>query len=265
MSLNPLSVDLKAPGVQPNTEDFPLAWIRRYGDGRVFYSALGHFDETWRDRRFQQMLEGALLWMTKIVDAPAEPRPTGPPLIAAAGNAATGKPERTVSPGALISIFGRQLTPGGSIAGPYLNRLAGTTVHLNGVPLTLLYSGPGQINAQVPRDLAADTGQVVVSTPSGRSNTFPVTVAPATPGVFAATTTSQAVTLWATGLGASPVLTATIAGQPARILFAGPSPEFPGLDQINLEIPAGTPRGARQVEVSLASAPPFYAAQVQLP
>ena len=45
--------------------DYPLAWTSRYGDGRVFYTALGHFEETWTDTRFQKMLLESLLWITK--------------------------------------------------------------------------------------------------------------------------------------------------------------------------------------------------------
>jgi type 1 glutamine amidotransferase len=36
MTLDSHSVDLGAPGVNPATEDFPLAWTRTYGAGRVF-------------------------------------------------------------------------------------------------------------------------------------------------------------------------------------------------------------------------------------
>jgi type 1 glutamine amidotransferase len=42
--------------------DFPLAWHRAYGSGRVFYTALGHRDEVWNDARFQQHLLGAIRW-----------------------------------------------------------------------------------------------------------------------------------------------------------------------------------------------------------
>jgi uncharacterized protein len=42
--------------------DFPLAWSHTYGAGRVFYTALGHRDEVWNDRRFQQHLLGAISW-----------------------------------------------------------------------------------------------------------------------------------------------------------------------------------------------------------
>ena len=42
--------------------DFPLAWAQAFGAGRTYYNALGHFDATWRDARFQRQLAGALRW-----------------------------------------------------------------------------------------------------------------------------------------------------------------------------------------------------------
>jgi type 1 glutamine amidotransferase len=42
--------------------DFPLAWAHSYGQGRVYYNALGHFAETWRDARFQQQIAAAIRW-----------------------------------------------------------------------------------------------------------------------------------------------------------------------------------------------------------
>ena len=42
--------------------DYPLAWTQPYGAGRVYYNALGHFADTWRDTRFQRQLAGALRW-----------------------------------------------------------------------------------------------------------------------------------------------------------------------------------------------------------
>jgi type 1 glutamine amidotransferase len=63
MSLDTTSVDLNAPEVARDDGDFPLAWRRNYGQGRVFYTALGHFSETWLDERFQTMLLNALVWL----------------------------------------------------------------------------------------------------------------------------------------------------------------------------------------------------------
>jgi len=63
MSLDTTSVDLTAPEVAREDGDFPLAWRSNYGQGRVFYTALGHFSETWLDERFQTMLLNALVWL----------------------------------------------------------------------------------------------------------------------------------------------------------------------------------------------------------
>jgi type 1 glutamine amidotransferase len=42
--------------------DYPLAWCRQQGSGRVYYNALGHFSETWADARFQRQVLGAIRW-----------------------------------------------------------------------------------------------------------------------------------------------------------------------------------------------------------
>ena len=42
--------------------DYPLAWAHAHGTGRVYYNALGHFGETWRDARFQQQMLAAIRW-----------------------------------------------------------------------------------------------------------------------------------------------------------------------------------------------------------
>lgn len=45
--------------------DYPLVWWKEYGAGRVYYTALGHFEATWEDPRFQVQLLGALRWVTE--------------------------------------------------------------------------------------------------------------------------------------------------------------------------------------------------------
>ena len=44
------------------TGDYPLAWSQSFGSGHAYYNALGHFQETWRDVRFQRQLIGAIQW-----------------------------------------------------------------------------------------------------------------------------------------------------------------------------------------------------------
>src|SRR5262245_26063165 len=46
-SLDPKSVDLANPRVHRSDADFPVAWVRSHGKGRVFYSSLGHAAESW--------------------------------------------------------------------------------------------------------------------------------------------------------------------------------------------------------------------------
>ena len=62
LRLDPASVDLTRPDVHKHPYGWPLAWTRSYGNGRVFYTALGHEEGVWRDPRFQQMLRNAALW-----------------------------------------------------------------------------------------------------------------------------------------------------------------------------------------------------------
>src|SRR5262252_3673036 len=42
LTLDTRSVNMTADGVHRTDGDFALVWIRKYGDGRVFYSAFGH-------------------------------------------------------------------------------------------------------------------------------------------------------------------------------------------------------------------------------
>jgi uncharacterized protein len=62
LRLDPASVDLTKQGVHRRFYGWPLAWTRRYGQGRVFYTALGHEDAVWHDPRYQQMLLKAIQW-----------------------------------------------------------------------------------------------------------------------------------------------------------------------------------------------------------
>jgi type 1 glutamine amidotransferase len=62
LSLDPASVDLTLPRVKRTDRDFALAWTKTIGKGRMFYTALGHEPDVWRDERFQQHLIGGIRW-----------------------------------------------------------------------------------------------------------------------------------------------------------------------------------------------------------
>ncbi len=51
--------------------DYALAWTRDWGEGRVFYSALGHREEVWDDERFQRFLLAGIEWVIRGPDLPA--------------------------------------------------------------------------------------------------------------------------------------------------------------------------------------------------
>jgi type 1 glutamine amidotransferase len=57
-----MSVDRTKQGAHLRYYNWPLAWTRKYGKGRTFYTALGHEDAVWRDQRFQQLLYNGIEW-----------------------------------------------------------------------------------------------------------------------------------------------------------------------------------------------------------
>jgi type 1 glutamine amidotransferase len=65
LHLDQSSVDLSKAGVHQRFYGWPLAWKRSFGQGRVFYSALGHEASIWQDPRCQKILTNAILWSTR--------------------------------------------------------------------------------------------------------------------------------------------------------------------------------------------------------
>ena len=74
-SLDPKSVDMNAPAVHHKDGDFPVAWAKNYGKGRVFYSTLGHAPEYWDTPQIQTMYLEAMKWALRLTDGDAAPRP----------------------------------------------------------------------------------------------------------------------------------------------------------------------------------------------
>ena len=59
-------LDLAAPLVHRTDRDFPVAWTKTYGQGRVFYSTLGHHRELWDQAWMQTMYAEALKWALRL-------------------------------------------------------------------------------------------------------------------------------------------------------------------------------------------------------
>ena len=63
------------PEVHRTDGDFPLAWAKMYGKGRVFYSSFGHAAATWDNPDVSRMYFEALKWSLGLTDADITPRP----------------------------------------------------------------------------------------------------------------------------------------------------------------------------------------------
>ena len=160
---------------------------------------------------------------------------------------------------------------------PWPLTLAEASVTVNGRAAALYYAGPSQINAQVPYETPLGPAQVIVSVGQTYSAPAPLTVNAAAPEIFQsapgralaqnadyslngpenAAAAGSMITVYLTGLGlldnpiasgaAAPIellsrpvlpVSATVAGQPAEVLFLGMTPGLVGLAQANVRIPA---------------------------
>lgn len=76
-TLNPgnvvlMHLDPATPKAEPGRA-YPLAWTRRAGAGRIFYTALGHRPEVWRDERFVQHVLRGIEWTARRCPACSSP------------------------------------------------------------------------------------------------------------------------------------------------------------------------------------------------
>ena len=62
------------PTVRITNGDFPLAWARMYGKGRVFYSSLGHDAKTWDNPDVYRMYFEAIKWALGLTNVDVTPR-----------------------------------------------------------------------------------------------------------------------------------------------------------------------------------------------
>lgn len=53
----------------------PVAWVKDYGQGRLFYTNLGHNEGTWTDKRFLGSVTGGIRWVMGLEKADATPNP----------------------------------------------------------------------------------------------------------------------------------------------------------------------------------------------
>jgi uncharacterized protein len=69
LSLDPNKLDYaNNPRIHRTDHDFPVAWSKMYGKGRVFYSTLGHTEESWEDPDIQKMYFEAVRWALGLTE-----------------------------------------------------------------------------------------------------------------------------------------------------------------------------------------------------
>lgn len=202
------------------------------------------------------------------------------PSITALTSSASGQ-SNSLAPGSLMSLYGRGLA-GGQASAPSLplpTTLAGAQVLFGDIPAGLVYASDTQVNLLVPDLTPGTTTTLTVVRGSARSAQASMAVVAVAPAVFEITlgrevrgaitdasgmliasanpaTPGVVLVAYATGLGASDPVAGpaglrtsriqplvVVGGLQAVVQFAGPNPAFPGLDQINFVVPAGTPRG----------------------
>lgn len=63
--------------------DYPVAWCKQVGKGRVFYTSLGHREDVWSSAVYQQHLLGGIEWALGLAAGSATPQVPAPVLTKA--------------------------------------------------------------------------------------------------------------------------------------------------------------------------------------
>ncbi len=175
-----------------------------------------------------------------------------------------GYTSSVVAPDSLGEIFGTNLGNDTltAPAGPFPAQMGGLTLILTdaagtATPLLLYYVSPTQINFMVPPTVAMGTGTLVITNGAARTATQNVTVSSISPGIFTVNGSGTGAfagqtqsfqsqtyfTLYGTGFRHAKSISVTVAGLPAQVLYSGSQSQFPGLDQLNVAMPASALSG----------------------
>ena len=109
-----------------------------------------------------------------------------------AGVAATASTILTAAPGSILSVYGSNLAAFTSDLGGFFQptglptSMNGVTATIAGIKSPLYFVSPGQLNIQVPFEVANGSQPLIVTDSGGASSPFNVTVANAAPSIFIA-------------------------------------------------------------------------------
>jgi len=74
LSLDTSTTNMKVKWIYRKDNDFALAWVRQYGNGRVFYCAIGHRTEIWWNPTILRFYLDAIQFAAGDLGAPTAPR-----------------------------------------------------------------------------------------------------------------------------------------------------------------------------------------------
>jgi uncharacterized protein len=63
----------KHPNKKKQSGRFPVAWAKEYGQGKVFYTSLGHNDSVWENTNYQKHILGGIKWALGLEAGEAKP------------------------------------------------------------------------------------------------------------------------------------------------------------------------------------------------
>ncbi len=75
LSLDTQRTNMNVPWIHRKDNDFAQAWVKTYGQGRIFYAGFGHRTEIWWNPALLQFYLDAIQFACGDLAAPTEPRP----------------------------------------------------------------------------------------------------------------------------------------------------------------------------------------------
>lgn len=76
LSLDPSKLNYENnPRIHRTDHDFAVAWAKMHGKGRVFYSTLGHTQESWSDPDIRKMYFEAMKWVLGMTEGSTKSHP----------------------------------------------------------------------------------------------------------------------------------------------------------------------------------------------
>ncbi len=73
LSLDTTKTDMNKENLVDGKDgDYPVAWGHYFGAGRCFYTSLGHREEVWADKTFQEHLLGGIKWALGMAEGAPE-------------------------------------------------------------------------------------------------------------------------------------------------------------------------------------------------